>query len=108
VGRPSKWPEEFKRDAVALVDSTGRAINDVARELGISHETLRSWVNRARGNASTSGLDGAGHLNGSSHAGLSQDERAELRRLRRRVSELEDEKEVLRRAVIYFARELGR
>jgi transposase len=48
VGRPSKYSREFKRDAVALVHSTGRPINQVARELGLSHETLRSWVKRDR------------------------------------------------------------
>lgn len=48
MGRPSKYSPEFKRDAVALVHSTGRPINQVARELGLSHETLRNWVKRDR------------------------------------------------------------
>ena len=46
VGRPSKYSPEFRRDAVALVHATGRPINQVARELGLSHETLRNWVKR--------------------------------------------------------------
>jgi hypothetical protein len=54
-GRPSKYTDEFKRDAVELVRSSGRSINDVARELGLCHETLRNWVRggpgRARGSA---------------------------------------------------------
>jgi transposase len=48
VGRPSKYSPEFKRDAVALVRTTGRPVNRVARELAISHETLRNWVKQDR------------------------------------------------------------
>ncbi|MFG1802165.1 transposase [Micromonospora carbonacea] len=44
LGRPSKYTEEFRRDAVDLVHSSGRPISQVARELGMSHETLRNWV----------------------------------------------------------------
>jgi transposase len=47
LGRPSKYTEEFKRDAVDLVRSSGRPINHVARELGLCHETLRNWVRAA-------------------------------------------------------------
>jgi transposase len=42
VGRPSKYSPEFKRDAVQLVKATGRPVNQVARELGLTHETLRN------------------------------------------------------------------
>jgi transposase len=97
VGRPSKYSPEFKRDAVALVRSTGRPINQVARELGLSHETLRSWVKRDR-------ID-----RGQGDPGeLSSSEREELGRLRRRVVALEAEREILRRAAAYFAKEMGR
>ena len=45
MSRPSKYPEEFRRDAVALVRaSPERTVADVARELGVNHETLRQWV----------------------------------------------------------------
>jgi transposase len=97
VGRPSKYSPEFKRDAVALVRSTGRPINQVARELGLSHETLRNWVKRDR-------IDrGQGDPEE-----LSSTEREELGRLRRRVADLEAEREILRRAAAYFAKEMGR
>jgi transposase len=46
LGRPSKYTQEFRRDAVDLVRSSGRPINEVARELGMSHETLRNWVRK--------------------------------------------------------------
>jgi transposase len=97
VGRPSKYSPEFKRDAVALVHSTGRPINQVARELGLSHETLRNWVKRDR-------ID-----RGQGEPGeLTSDQLEELRRLRREVAELRTEREILRKAAAYFAKEMGR
>jgi transposase len=100
VGRPSKYTDEFKRDAVELVRSSGRSINDVARELGLCHETLRSWVrggpSRPAGSARTGdGLSVA-------------DKDAELARLRAQVAELQVEKEILRKAAAYFAKEMDR
>lgn len=97
MGRPSKYSPEFKRDAVALVGSSGRPVNQVARELGLSHETLRSWVKRGR-------IDrGQGAL-----GELTSDQLEELRSLRRQVKELEAEREILRKAAAYFAKQMGR
>ena len=81
MGRQSKYPEEFRRQAASLVVDGGRGVRDVARELGIKHETLRNWVGALRRERATPG----GPVNG---------ERAELARLRRRVAELELEKEI--------------
>ncbi|MFE7430056.1 transposase, partial [Streptomyces sp. NPDC057545] len=45
----TKWyTAEFKRDAIALVDSTGRTVTEVARELGVSPESLRGWYKQAK------------------------------------------------------------
>ena len=100
--RPSKYSEDFRRDAVELVRSSGRTLRDVGRELGVNHETLRGWVNAAKRfdqqRAGGAGADG-GELSGA--------ERDELRRLRRKVAELELEKEILRKAAAYFAKEMG-
>ena len=43
-----RYTEEFKRDAIALVDSSGKTVTAVARELGISSESLRGWYRRAK------------------------------------------------------------
>ncbi|MEU0663642.1 transposase, partial [Streptomyces lavendulocolor] len=41
-----RYSEEYKRDAIALVRSSGRTVTEVARELGVSPESLRNWVRR--------------------------------------------------------------
>ena len=98
MGRPAKYPEPFRRDAVELVLSSGRPIADVARSLGINEGTLWNWVRAAR-DAQARAAD---------PAGLSESERDELARLRREVVELRTDKEILRRAAAYFARETMR
>jgi transposase len=103
--RRFSFPEEFRRDAVALVRaSPDRSLREIGQELGVNHETLRTWVTvakRAEQGAPRSGRpDPAG--------GLTAEEREELRRLRKRVAELEVEKDILRKATQFFAREMGR
>ena len=102
VSRPSKYPEQFRRDAVELVRSSpGRSLREIGRELGVNHETLRGWVNAVkRAEQNTAGRGDGGQL--------SAGEREELRRLRGKVAELELEKEILRKAAQYFAKEMGR
>ena len=96
-GRPSKYPPEFQRDAVAMVLDEHRSIADVARSIGVNEGTLGNWVAtdrraRERGNGV-----------------LSQDERAELVRLRREVAELAMERDVLKRSVALWVKEaMGR
>jgi transposase len=86
----------FSSGAVDLVRSSGRTLPDVGRELGVNHETLRGWVNAAkRADKQRAGRSSA------TDGELSGVERDELRRLRRKVAELELEKEILRKAAAY-------
>jgi transposase len=97
VPRPSKYPEEFRRDAVALVKSSPeRTVAEIARELGVNHETLRQWVKAADKEQARAA------------AGLGPAELEELKRLRKENAELRVEKEILRKAAQYFAKEMGR
>jgi transposase len=105
--RPSKYPEEFRRDAVELVlASPQRTVAEIAKELGLNRETLRQWV-KAERDARVAGA-GRGRSAEGDGGQLSTDEREELRRLRKQVAELQLEKEILRKAAAYFAKEMGR
>jgi transposase len=88
------YPEVFRTDAVALVRRSGKSITEVAADRGVSGESLRKWVQQARVDAGE-GPPGA----------LSTEEREELRRLRRQVKTLQLEREILRKAAAFFARE---
>lgn len=98
MGRPSKYPDQFRRDALELVNTSGRSVRAIARSLGIAEATLWSWVRAARDAADRSADPG----------GLSASERDELARLRRENLELRTDTEILRRAAAYFARETMR
>lgn len=98
MGRPAKYPEEFRRDAVELCRTSGRPIADVARSLGITDSTLHNWLK----------ADREARQRAEDPDALSESERAELARLRKENLELRTDKEILRKAAAYFARETMR
>jgi transposase-like protein len=87
-----RFSEEFKRDAVELVRTSGKPIAQVARELGIYDSTLGNWVRQA-------------HIDRGEREGLTSDERVELSELRRENARLRMERELLKRAVAFWVRE---
>lgn len=98
MARPAKYPDQFRRDALKLVESSGRPIAEVARSLGVAEGTLWNWVRAARDATERAADPDA----------LTESERDELRRLRRENVELRTDTEILRRAAAYFARETMR
>ena len=91
-GTHEPYPPEFRRQMVELVRS-GRTPAELAREFEPSEGAIRNWVKRAD-------LD-----EGRRRDGLTSDERDELRRLKREVRQLRTEREILKKAAAWFARE---
>jgi len=101
MGRPSKYPAEFREQAVELVKaSPAKTVAEVARDLGITDTTLGNWVKAER--AERGVPDETGLLP------LTACERAELTRLRRENSTLKTEREILKEAAAFFAKESTR
>jgi transposase len=88
------YPPEFRREAVLLVRASGQEhpIPGIVRELGVSDGTLRNWVNH-------------NEIDSGEPFSLTTEEKEELRKLRREVKTLRQEKEILRKAAAFFARE---
>lgn len=98
MGRPSKYPPEFRREAVELVRTSDRSVIEVARSLGITDSTLHNWLKADREARERAGNPDA----------LSESELEELKRLRKENIELRTDREILRKAAAYFARETMR
>ena len=90
----SPYTPEFKQQAVRLVEESGLSIREAADDLGVSTESVRNWVRQARVDAGNAD-------------GLTTDEKAELARLRRENRVLKQEREILKRAAAWFAKETG-
>jgi transposase len=94
--RPRRFfPPEYKAEVVELIRSTGKTVGQIAKELDLTETAVREWGKRAD-------LDA-----GRRSDGLTTAEREELRRLRRENRDLREEREILRKAAVFFARETG-
>jgi transposase len=87
------YPEEFRREAVRLARLGDKPQRRLARDLGISDVSLRRWIREEQADR------------GERPGGLSNDEREELGRLRDENAKLRMEREILRKAAVFFARE---
>jgi transposase len=89
--RPA-YPEQFRREAIELLRA-GRTPRELSESLGVSEQTLRNWRRQDQ-------VDRRER-----HDGLTSDERDELRRLRRENQRLTQERDLLKRAAAFFAKE---
>ena len=89
------YTDEFRREAVRLLRNGDRSVPQLAKELGVSQGSLRTWEGRLGGDVKNGG------------EGLSSAERDELKRLRRENRILAEEREILKKAAAFFAKEGG-
>jgi transposase len=85
-----RFSPEFKAEAVRLVSTTDEPIAKIAQDLGVAPQNLRAWVQAVRPQPATP---------------LTEDERSELVRLRREIRRVETERDILKKATAFFARQ---
>lgn len=83
---------EFKVETLELIRSSGRSIPDICRELDLTETTVRNWMRQAR-------------VDAGEQEGLTSDEREELRRLRAENRTLRMERDLLKKAAAFFAKD---
>ena len=87
------YPPEFRAEAVELVRSGTKSIRELSHDLGVTDQTLRNWVRQTDIDA------------GRRHDGVTTSEREELRRLRSENRTLRMERDLLKKAAVFFARD---
>jgi transposase len=93
--RRGRYPKEFRRDAASLVIDQNRTIADVAKELDVVEQTLGNWVRQER-------------IDRGEREGTTTEMREENTRLRKEVKRLTTERDLLKRSVAFWVKELDR
>ena len=87
----SNFTEEFKLDAIKQITERGYAVADVSKRLGVSTHSLYGWMKRY---AAPPGNDAA-----------KEDQSAEIRRLKQELARVTEERDILKKATAYFAKD---
>lgn len=88
-----KFTDQFKAEAVELVRSSGKSVGQIAKDLDLTETALREWVKKAEG------------TNPRKEGPLGEDERAKLKRLEEENRVLRMERDFLKKAAAFFAKE---
>ena len=91
---PKPFPEEFRRDVIAVARQNKDSLAQVARDFGISEATVHNWLKKA-------------DIEDGVRPGVTKTESVEMREAKKRIRTLEQENEILRRAAAYFAKYSG-
>jgi transposase len=87
-----KFTSEFKAETVALIHSSNKSVGQIARDLDLTETAVRDWVKQAE-------------INAGERNGLTTAEREEVVRMRREIRVLREERDILKKAAAFFARE---
>ena len=94
MSRGNRFTREFRDEAVRLALTSGRSRHEIAQDLGVGRSTLTRWI--------------SSHIEEDHPATAPRDLEAELRRLRRENEILRQERDILKKAAAFFARETSR
>jgi len=90
-----KFPEEFEREAVKLASQPGETVSSVARDLGVKVSVVRRWAEKSR----------AGKWESQAGKPLKSETAAELERVKRELAKVKTERDILKKALGYFAKD---
>lgn len=96
--KQKNFTKEFEKEAVRLAQTSGRTQREIAQDLGIGLSTLVRWIGRSRDQA----------MDAPTGSAVTEDMAVELKRLRRENEILRQEREILKRAATFFAKEGSR
>ena len=86
----SRFTEDFKTDAIKQITERGHSISDVSQRLGVSTHSLYAWIKRHAALPS---------------AAVKDDQSAEIRRLKQELARVTEERDILKKATAYFAKD---
>jgi len=97
VTRRGRYPKEFKVEAIRLLNDGGKPASEIAMQLGVKRTLLYRWRDQLNDKGSKA-FEGSGRP--------SLEEMSELSRLRQELKAVKEERDILKKAVAYFARDL--
>lgn len=92
MSKNRRYAPQFREEAVRLVQESGKPVLQISKDLGVAYETLRKWVRQSE-------------IDKGLREGLSTSDREEITRLRRENALLREERDILKKAAAFFARE---